>query len=275
MGIQRSTFYYQKKVNIPKIQQEILLKEKIQQIACSHPYYGYRRITAQLKREKININHKRVLRMMRELGIQARIKRKYVATTNSRHNNTIYPNLIKDKVVTGINQVWCSDITYISILFGFVYLAVIIDIYSRKIVGYAIGKTLSPQLAIAALKMAIANRNTDKLIHHSDQGIQYTCKDYIKILKDNGIRISMSAKGNPYDNAYAESLIKTIKQEEVYLWQYETFADVAERIPYFILDVYNRKRLHSALGYRPPEEFESLLAEKGSQEVEKAKTLFV
>ena len=195
-----------------KIQQEILLKEKIQQIAYQYPYYGYRRITAQLHREKVNINHKRVLRMMRELGIQARIKRKYVATTNSRHNNRVYPNLIKDKIPTGINQVWCSDITYISILFCFVYLAVIIDIYSRKIVGYAISKFLSPQLAIAALNMAIASRNTDQLIHHSDQGIKYTCKDYIKILKDNGIRISMSAKGNPYDNAYAESLIKNLKQ---------------------------------------------------------------
>ena len=275
MDIKRSTFYYQKKVNITRIQQEISLKERIQQIAFKHPYYGYRRITAQLKRENMTINHKRVLRIMRELGIQGRIKRKYVTTTNSKHNNQAYPNLIKDFLTTGINQVWCSDITYISIRFGFVYLAVIIDIYSRKIVGYAIGKSLSPQLAIAALKMAIANRNTDKLIHHSDQGIQYTCKDYIKILKDNGIRISMSAKGNPYDNAYAESLIKTLKQEEVYLWQYETFSDVAERIPYFILDVYNKKRLHSALGYRPPEEFESLLAEKGSQKSEKAKTLFV
>ena len=275
MDIKRSTFYYQKKVNITTIQQEISLKERIQKIAYQHPYYGYRRITAQLHREKVNINHKRVLRIMRELGIQGRIKRKYVTTTNSKHNNQIYPNLIKDFLTTGINQVWCSDITYISILFGFVYLAVIIDIYSRKIVGYAIGKSLSSELAIAALKMAIANRNTDKLIHHSDQGIQYTCKDYIKILKDNGIRISMSAKGNPYDNAYAESLIKTLKQEEVYLWQYETFSDVAERIPYFILDVYNRKRLHSALGYRPPEEFESLLAENASTEGEKAKTLFV
>jgi putative transposase len=275
MGIKRSTFYYQKKVNRTNIQHEALLKEKIQQIAYEHPYYGYRRITAQLHRENIKVNHKRVLRMMRELGIQGRIKRKYVTTTNSRHNNTIYPNLIKDKVVTGINQVWCSDITYISIRFGFVYLAVIIDIYSRKIVGYAIGKTLSPHLAIAALKMAIASRDTDQLIHHSDQGIQYTCKDYIKILKDHGIRISMSAKGNPYDNAFAESLIKTLKQEEVYLWQYETYQDVIERIPYFILDVYNKKRLHSALGYRPPEEFESLLAEKGSQKGEKAKTLFV
>ncbi|MDD4765499.1 MAG: DDE-type integrase/transposase/recombinase [Atribacterota bacterium] len=135
---------------------------------------------------------------------------------------------------------------YNNTLSDFVYLAVIIDIYSRKIVGYAIGKSLSPQLTIAALNMAIANRNTDKLIHHSDQGIQYTCKDYIKILKDNGIRISISAKGNPYDNDYAESLIKILKQEEVYLWQYEAFSDVAERIPYFILDVYNKKRLHSA-----------------------------
>jgi len=199
MDIKRSTFYDQKKVHRAKIQQEILLKEKIQQIAYEHPYYGYRRITAQLHREKVNINHKRILRMMRALGIQTRIKRKYVTTTNSRYNNRLYPNLIKDFLTTGINQVWCSsDITYISIRFGFVYLAVIIDIYSRKIVGYAIGKSLSPQLAIAALHMAIASRNTDQLIHHSDQGIQYTCQEYIQILQDHGIRISMSAKGNPY-----------------------------------------------------------------------------
>jgi putative transposase len=143
MGIKRSTFYDQKKVNRAKIQQEILLKEKIQDIAYEHPYYGYRRITAQLHRENIKVNHKRVLKMMRQLGIQARIKRRYKTTTNSRHNNRVYPNLIKDFLTTGINEVWCSDITYISIRFGFVYLAVIIDIYSRRIVGYAIGKTLS------------------------------------------------------------------------------------------------------------------------------------
>ena len=128
---------------------------------------------------------------------------------------------------------------------------------------------------MAALKMILATREIDHLIHHSDQGVQYASTDYTNLLKEHGIRISMSAKGNPYDNAYAESLIKTLKQEEVYLWQYETFSDVIERIPYFILDVYNKKRLHSALGYRPPEEFESLLAEKGSQKSEKAKTLFV
>jgi len=142
-------------------------------------------MTSQLKREKVRINHKRVLRMMRELDIQGKIKRKYISTTNnSKHHNRIYPDLIKDKIITGINQIWCSDITYIRILNGFVYLAAIIDAYSRKIVGYALGKTLCPELTITALKMAIATRNTDNLIHHSDQGILYTCKDYVKIPKD-------------------------------------------------------------------------------------------
>jgi len=266
MGIKRSTLYYQPKDNLDKKIKETDIKNKIKDISYKHPYYGYRRITAQLRRDKVIVNHKKVLKMMKQLGIQGRIKRKYIATTNSKHNNRIYSNLIKDKELTGINQVWCADITYIRILNGFVYLAAIIDIYSRKIVGYAIGKTLSPKLAITALNMAIATRKTDNLIHHSDQGIQYTCKDYIKILEDNGIRISMSGKGNPYDNAFAESFFKTLKQEEVYLWQYETFSDVVERIPYFIEDVYNRKRLHSSLGYRPPEEYERLLAKNGSRE---------
>ena len=266
MGIKRSTLYYQRKINMHKRQKELKIGKKIADISREYPYYGYRRITAQLRRDKLIVNHKKVLKMMKVLGIQGRIKRKYITTTNSKHNNKIYPNLIKNKELSGINQIWCADITYIRIFNGFVYLAAIIDIYSRKIVGYAIGKTLSSELAIAALSMAIATRNTDNLIHHSDQGIQYTCKDYIKILKENGIRISMSGKGNPYDNAFAESFFKTLKQEEVYLWQYETFSDVIERIPYFILDVYNKKRLHSSLGYRPPEEYERLLIKKGSRE---------
>ncbi|GAI63858.1 unnamed protein product [marine sediment metagenome] len=266
MGIKRSTLYYQPKKNINKKQKELRIRKKIEDISREHPYYGYRRITASLRRDQVIINHKKVLKVMQEMGIQGRIKRKYIATTNSKHNNRIYSNLIKDKELTGINQVWCADITYIRILNGFVYLATILDIYSRKIVGYAIGKTLSSKLVIAALNMAIATRKTDNLIHHSDQGIQYTCKDYIKILKDKGIRISMSAKGNPYDNAFAESFFKTLKQEEVYLWEYETFSDVVERIPYFIEDVYNRKRLHSSLGYRPPEEYERLLAKNSSRE---------
>jgi len=275
MGIKRSTLYYKPKININKKQKELRVRKKIEDISCKHTYYGYRRITAQLRRDKVILNHKKVLKMMQEMGIQGRIKRKYVTTTNSKHNNKIYSNLIKDKELTGINQIWCADITYIRILNGFVYLAAIIDIYSRKIVGYAIGKTLSSKLAIVALNMAIATRNTKDLIHHSDQGIQYTCKDYIKILKDKGIRISMSGKGNPYDNAFAESFFKTLKQEEVYLWEYESFSDVINRIPYFIEDVYNRKRLHSSLGYRPPEEYERLLAKNSSRECIIAKTISV
>jgi len=265
MGIKRSTLYYQPKKNIHKKQKELRVRKKIEDISREHPYYSYLRITAQLRRDKLIVNHKKVLKIMKKMGIQGRIKRKYIATTNSRHNNKIYPNLIKDKEITGINQVW-ADITYIRILNGFVYLSAIIDIYSRKIVGYAIGKTLSPKLAIAALNMAIATRNTDNLINHADQDIQYTCKEYIKILRDKGIRISMSEKGNPYDNAFTESFFKTLKQDEVYLWKYETFSDVVERIPYFIEDVYNRKRLHSSLGYRPPEEYERLLEKNGSRE---------
>jgi putative transposase len=168
MDIKRSTLYYRQKDNLDKKIKEADIKDKIATISYKYPYYGYRRMTTQLKRDKVRINHKRVLRMMRELGIQGKIKHQYITTTNSKHNNKIYPNLIKDKMVTSVNQVWCADITYIRILNGFVYLAAIIDAYSRKIVGYALGKTLYPQLKVTALKMAIATRNTDNLIHHSD-----------------------------------------------------------------------------------------------------------
>ena len=190
MDIKRSTFYDQVKDNREE-QQEAMIKDKIKDISYQHTYYGYRRITAQLKREKVTINHKRVLRMMREMGFQAKIKRRYTTTTNSEYNNRVYPNLINDFVTTGINQVGFSDITYIRILSGFVCLAVIINVCSRKIVGYAIGKTLSSELALAALKMGLATRNTEQLIHHSDQGIQYACQVYNDLLKEYGIRISM------------------------------------------------------------------------------------
>jgi len=176
MDIKRSTLYYQRKINIHRKQKEVKIRKKISDISREHPYYGYRRITASLRRDNVIVNHKKVLKMMKELGIQCRIKRRYITTTNSKHNNKIYPNLVKDKEITGINQVWCADITYIRILNGFVYLSAIIDIYSRKIVGYAIGKTLSPKLAIVALNMAIATRNTDNLIHHSDQGRKFPVK---------------------------------------------------------------------------------------------------
>jgi len=176
MGIKRSTLYYQPKGNLDKKIKEAGIKDKIATISREHPYYGYRRITAQLRRNKVIVNHKKALKMMKELGIQGRIKHKYITTTDSKHHNKIYSNLIKDKELTGINQVWCADITYIRILNGFIYLAAIIDIYLRKIVGYAIGKTLSPKLAITALSMAIATRKTDNLIYHSDQGSKFPVK---------------------------------------------------------------------------------------------------
>ena len=165
MGIKRSTLYYK-----PKGKKETDIKKKIEDISREHPYYGYRRITAQLRRDKVIVNHKKVLKMMKELGIQGRIRHKHITTTNSKHHNRIYSNLIKDKELIGINQIWCADITYIRILNGFVYLAAIIDIYSRKIVGYAVGRTLSPKLAITTLNMAIVSRNTDNLIHHLRPG---------------------------------------------------------------------------------------------------------
>ncbi|MBC7334421.1 MAG: IS3 family transposase, partial [Actinobacteria bacterium] len=224
----------------------------IESIACDLPSYGYRRITAALRRKGMVVNHKKVAKIMKKMGLQCRKKKRFVSTTDSKHSFRTYPNLAKNLVLERTDQLWCADITYIRILTGFVYLEAIIDAFSRKIVGYALGRTLAAELALEALKVAIIKRNTDNLIHHSDQGIQYCSYDYINLLNANGILISMSAKGSPYDNAFIESFFKTLKGEEVYLWEYETYGDAIERIPYFIEDVYNTKRLHSSIGYLPP-----------------------
>lgn len=171
------------------------------------------------------------------------------------------------KTVTDINQVWVADITYIRILTGFVFLAVILDIFSRRVIGWALSKTIDHFLTLGALKMAITLRNPQPgLIHHSDRGVQYACEKYVSLLTENQIQISMSAKGNPYDNAFAESFFKTLKKEEVYLWEYENYLDVLERIPYFIEQVYNKKRLHSGIQYLPPETFEAMLSDKMERE---------
>jgi transposase InsO family protein len=233
----------------------------MEQICLDFAKYGYRRVTEQLKREGWRINHKKVHRIMREQGWLCRLrKKKWVCTTDSNHKLPVYPNLAKELSVTGINQLWVADITYIHILAGFIYLAVILDVFSRKAIGYGISRRIDTRLTLSALRMAIADRNPRTgCVHHSDRGVQYASADYVKELELYGFQISMSRKANPYDNAYAESFIKTLKSEEVHLWEYRTLADVQRRIPYFIEDVYNQKRLHSALGYRPPCEYEMML----------------
>ena len=236
------------------------LRDTIQKLAVEMPAYGYRRITAALQRAGWVVNHKRVLRIMREDNLLCLRRRAFVRTTDSNHKLAVYPNLARDLKVSGLNQLWVADITYIRLLLEFVYLAVILDAFSRRVVGWALGRTLEAELAVAALQLAIGRgRVAPGLVHHSDRGVQYASGDYTELLIAHGIRISMSRRGNPYDNAQAESFMKTLKYEEVYRTEYLDFADARRRIGKFIESVYNEKRLHSALGYLPPAEFEQQL----------------
>ena len=255
----RSTYYYRPRSREKKLKQDADLRDRIEQIVLDFPGYGYRRVTRELHRQGMKVNHKRVLRIMRQEGLLCRKKRRFMVTTDSSHSFRIYPNMVKDILLTGINQVWIADITYIRLLYEFVYLAAILDAFSRKVVGWALGRTLSSELTLAALKSALSCRKPPAgCIHHSDRGVQYACDEYVKTLEEAGLRISMSLKGNPYDNAKMESFFKTLKQEEVYIYEYRTFQEAKERIAYFLEIVYNQKRLHSALGYLPPTEFEAL-----------------
>jgi putative transposase len=236
------------------------LRDQIQRIALEFPYYGRPRITAELRRRGWKVNHKRVRRIMREDNLLCLRHRKFVVATDSNHNLRVYPNLAKDMQLTGIDQLWRADITYIRLETEFVYLAVVLDAFSRRVIGWALDRNLEDDLAIAALKMALTRRNPSQgLTHHSDRGVQYASNDYTGLLKEHGIRISMSRSGNPYDNATCESFMKTLKYEEVYRQEYRDLAEAHASVGQFIEKIYNGRRLHSALGYQPPAEFERSL----------------
>jgi putative transposase len=239
---------------------ETALRDEVQRLALAQRHYGYRRIAVLLRRAGWQVNRKRVLRLMREDNLLCLRKAAFVpATTDSRHSWRIYPNLAWRLQPTGLNQLWVADITYIRLAEGFVYLAVVLDVFSRRVIGWAMEEHLKASLALAALEMALANRSITPglLVHHSDRGVQYACRDYIGLLEAHSIQPSMSRVGCPYDNAMAESFMKTLKQEEVDGRKYRDLAQARQAIEHFLEEVYNRQRLHSALAYNAPAEVEA------------------
>lgn len=248
------------------------LRDDIQRIALEFSCYGWRRITAELRRQGWVVNHKRVRRILREDNLLCLRKRKFVVmTTDSNHSRPIQPNLAASVKLTGIDQLWVADITYVRLEVEFVYLAVVLDAYSRRVIGWALDRSLEDDLAIAALRMALRSRSPGPgLVHHSDRGVQYASQEYTELLKERKIGISMSRKGNPYDNAKCESFMKTLKYEEVHRQEYHGLEQARASIEHFLMKVYNQKRLHSALGYCPPVEFERSLQSPPSLEIAKS-----
>ncbi len=261
LGCPRSSYYYQARE--PDNQ---ALKEAITQVAASWPTYGYRRITAQLRREGWLVNSKRVRRLMGQLGFQGKVYRKKRRTTNSDHPFPRYPNLVQDLEVVRPDQVWVADITYIKLRWEFVYLAVILDVFTRCIRGWNLGRSLSQELTQVALRKALAQRAPG--IHHSDQGVQYAATVYVQLLEKAGVQISMAEVGQAWQNGYAERVMRTIKEDEVDLSEYQDYWDAYRQMGQFLEDVYMQKRIHSSLGYLTPVEFESQwLAQQGVPEV--------
>ena len=255
--VSRRGFYRSLKEQRP-VEEEMEVRSTIQQIALEHRRrYGYRRITAELHRRGMQVNHKRVARIMREDNLLGMQPKRFVVTTNSDHRLEVYLNLACRMKLTGINQLWVADITYIRLKAEFVYLAVILDGFSRKVVGWALDQTLAMRLTMGALEQAIENRQPEPgLVHHSDRGLQYASAEYVAILEKHRMVPSMSRPANPYDNASCESFLKTLKREEIYANKYDDLEHLRANIEEFIEQYYNRQRLHSALGYRSPEEFE-------------------
>ena len=266
LEVSKQAFYKWKKRE-PVVNSDGNILEEMQHIALEFTKYGYRRMTKQLHRQGEQVNHKKVYRIMKENNLLVRRKKFRPITTQSGHGLAVYPNLAKDLAVTKLNQLWVSDITYIYLPLGFAYLVAILDIFSRKCVGWCLGINIDAQLTLDALNVAIASRQPlgfSGMIHHSDRGVQYASQEYTDRLKELGILISMSGKGNAYDNAFAESFMKTLKVEEVYIKEYETFEDAYANIKHFIDLVYNEKRLHSSIGYVPPAEFEAEVLNKSA-----------
>jgi putative transposase len=256
-GVSRASYYRHWEVTAPD-EAEMAVRAAIQEVVLRHRRrYGYRRVAVELRRQGMVVNHKRILRIMGEDNLLAIRYRKYILTTNSQHDYPVYLNLAARMTVTGINQLWVADITYIRLRVEFVFLAVVIDRYSRKAIGWALDRSLTAKVAVTALQQAIDRRQPPPgVVHHSDQGTQYASAEYISVLQANQMTPSMSRPANPYDNAACESFMKTLKQEEIYCNQYADFSELSGHLEEFLDTYYNRQRLHSALGYRTPEEFE-------------------
>lgn len=269
VGVSRAGFYRNYEAQAPR-EASIELRDMVQKIALSTRYgYGYRKVIGQLHNEGWVVNHKRVLRIMREDNLLCLRRRRYVLTTDSKHPYFVYPNHASRLQLNAPNQLWVADITYIRLRWQFVYVAAILDAYSRRVLGWAVAETLQAEITIRALAKALEQRGPlpHGIVHHSDRGVQYCCRAYIDLLESHQFTISMSRSGNPYDNAKAESFMKTLKTEEVALQDYRDLSDVESKIGQFIEDVYNARRLHSALGYLAPVEFERRLeaARKGGE----------